>query len=159
MDGVVLAKNVELGEVVTVNQTLFKVGDLTNLILEVSRRRGRHRPRPRRDGRATPRRAAAVSLYAFPKEIFGGAVFEMLPDANRERKSFLAKVRLDKPPPGLRSGMSAEVNIIARRRRACSSRPSEAEANGERVGGRRTGAPTSRRSTIGVARSRCASRS
>ena len=36
LDGVVLAKSVELGEVVVVNQPLFKVGDVTRLILEVS---------------------------------------------------------------------------------------------------------------------------
>jgi multidrug efflux pump subunit AcrA (membrane-fusion protein) len=55
----------------------------------------------------------AVSLYAFPKQIFAGRVFEILPDANRDRKAFLVKVGLDAPPGGLRSGMSAEVNIVA----------------------------------------------
>jgi HlyD family secretion protein len=54
-----------------------------------------------------------VSLYAFPKQIFSGRVFEVLPDANRDRKAFLVKVSLAAPPAELRSGMSAEVNIIA----------------------------------------------
>ncbi len=112
LDGVVLSKFVEVGEVVGVNQPLFKVGDTKKLVLEVSVDEadiGKVR-----DGvTATPVSVVAVSLYAFPRQIFGGRVFEVLPDANRERKAFLVKVRLDAPPLGLRSGMSAEVNIIA----------------------------------------------
>jgi len=112
LDGVVLAKSVELGEVVVVNQPLFKVGDVTRLILEVSVDEadiGRVH-----DGRGSaPASVVAVSLYAFPKQIQQGHVFEVLPDANRDRKAFLVKVKLDAPPEGLRSGMSAEVNIVA----------------------------------------------
>jgi len=112
LDGVVLAKSVELGEVVVINQPLFKVGDVTRLILEVSVDEadiGRVH-----DGKATALPSVvAVSLYAFPKQIYQGHVFEILPDANRDRKAFLVKVKLDAPPEGLRSGMSAEVNIVA----------------------------------------------
>jgi HlyD family secretion protein len=112
LDGVVLTKSVELGEVVVINQPLFKVGDVTRLILEVSVDEadiGRVH-----DGRGTaPPSVVAVNLYAFSKQIYGGHVFEVLPDANRDRKAFLVKVRLDEPPEGLRSGMSAEVNIVA----------------------------------------------
>jgi len=112
LDGVVLTKLVEVGEVVGVNQPLFKIGDTKNLVLEVSVDEadiGKVR-----DGvSTTPVSIVAVSLYAFPKQIFGARVFEVLPDANRERKAFLVKVRFDAPPAGLRSGMSAEVNIIA----------------------------------------------
>ncbi len=112
LDGVVLAKSVELGEVVVINQPLFKVGDVTRLILEVSVDEadiGRVH-----DGKATALPSVvAVSLYAFPKQIYQGHVFEILPDANRDRKAFLVKVKLDAPLEGLRSGMSAEVNIVA----------------------------------------------
>ncbi len=112
LDGVVLSKFVEVGEVVGVNQPLFKVGDTKKLVLEVSVDEadiGKVR-----DGvTATPVSVVAVSLYAFPRQVFGGRVFEVLPDANRERKAFLVKVSFDAPPAGLRSGMSAEVNIIA----------------------------------------------
>ena len=108
----VLAKSVELGEVVVVNQPLFKVGDVTRLILEVSVDEADIGARARGRG-AAPASVVAVSLYAFPKQIQQGHVFEVLPDANRDRKAFLVKVKLDTPPVGLRSGMSAEVNIIA----------------------------------------------
>jgi HlyD family secretion protein len=112
LDGVVLSKFVEVGEVVGVNQPLFKVGDTKNLVLEVSVDEadiGKVR-----DGKSgAPASGVAVSLYAFPKQVFAGRIFEVLPDANRDRKAFLVKVRLSAPPTDLRSGMSAEVNIIA----------------------------------------------
>lgn len=111
MDGVVLARRVELGEVVDVNEELFTVGDVSRLILEV----GVDEADVGRvfDGRTGPAAStAAVSLYAFPARTFAGNVFELLPDANRDRKSFLTKIRLIQPPAGLRSGMSAEVNVI-----------------------------------------------
>lgn len=128
LDGVVLAKYVELGEVVALNQTLFKVGDTSNLVLEVAVDEAdiaRVHPAPGAQGSA-----AAVSLYAFPKQIFRGHVFEVFPDANRERKSFLAKVRLDSPPPELRSGMSAEVNIVSAEKDGALLAPSSAEEHG-----------------------------
>jgi RND family efflux transporter MFP subunit len=122
-DGVVLAKQVELGEVVAVNQPLFRVGDTARLVLEVmvdeadiSRVR---------DGSA-----AAISLYAYAKRTFGGSVFEIEPDANRERKAFLVKIRLDEPPEGLRSGMTAEVNVVVGRKEDVLLAPGESEADG-----------------------------
>ncbi|MFZ5895755.1 MAG: efflux RND transporter periplasmic adaptor subunit [Myxococcota bacterium] len=128
LDGVVLGKYVELGEVVALNQTLFKVGDTANLVLEVAVDEAdiaRVRAAAGNQGSA-----AAVSLYAFPKQIFSGHVFEVYPDANRERKSFLAKVRLDAPPAELRSGMSAEVNIISSEKDGALLLPSSAEDQG-----------------------------
>jgi multidrug efflux pump subunit AcrA (membrane-fusion protein) len=58
----------------------------------------------------------AVSLYAFPQATYKGEVFEILPDADREKKAFVTKVRLLDPPEGLRSGMTAEVNVIIEER-------------------------------------------
>lgn len=134
LDGVVLSKSVELGEVVAVNQTLFKVGDTRDLVLEVSVDEADvarvHDGAGAHEAVTMPASTAAVSLYAFPREIFRGTVFEVLPDANRDRKAFLVKVRLEKPPPGLRSGMSAEVNIITREEEGALLAPSEAESDG-----------------------------
>jgi multidrug efflux pump subunit AcrA (membrane-fusion protein) len=112
LDGVVLSKFVEVGEVVGINQPLFKVGDTQRLILEVSVDEA-DIGKVREPKSGVPSSSVAVSLYAFPKQIFSGHVFEVLPDANRDRKAFLVKVAFDGPPGGLRSGMSAEVNIIA----------------------------------------------
>lgn len=129
MDGVVLAKQIEPGEVVTINQTLFKLGETARLVIEVSVDEA-DIARVREPIGAAPGSTVAVSLYAFPKQVFAGKVFAILPDANRERKSFLAKVRLDEPPQGLRSGMSGEVNIVVGRKTDVLLAPSEAESEG-----------------------------
>ena len=115
LDGVVLVRRVELGEVVSVNQPLFLVGDTRSLILEVSVDEADvARISDGGDGRAkTP---VAISLLAFPKQVFRGQIFEIFPDADREKKAFLVKVRFDALPPGLRSGMTAEVNMITNQR-------------------------------------------
>jgi multidrug efflux pump subunit AcrA (membrane-fusion protein) len=129
LDGVVLARRVELGEVVGVNQALFKLGNVERLVLEVSVDEADiARVHDGAGGKSAS--IVAVSLYAFPKQIFRGQVFEILPDANRDRKAFLAKVRLDAPPRGLRSGMSAEVNIIAAEREGALLSPAEAISEG-----------------------------
>ena len=125
-DGVVLSKLIEIGEVVTTNQPLFKVGDISSLVLEVSVDEA---DVARVHGDKDPSRAV-VSLYAFPKQVFPARVFEVMPDANRERKAFLVKVRLVEPPAGLKSGMSAEANIIIGEKPDAVLAPSAAEQEG-----------------------------
>jgi multidrug efflux pump subunit AcrA (membrane-fusion protein) len=136
MDGVVLSRMVSIGEVVTVNQTLFKIGDTKSLVLEVSvdeadvARVSYGEP----DGRDPHDQApseVAVSFYAFPKQVFHGRVFEVMPDANRDRKAYVTKVRLTDAPPRMRSGMSAEVNIIASQEDGVLLVPTAAEAEGK----------------------------
>ncbi len=129
-DGVVLGKLVEVGEVVAINQSLFRIGDTSRLILEamvdeadiakVSDGRG-----------GVPPSACAINLYAYPASAFGGTVFQVLPDANRDRKAFLVKVRFDAPPPGLRSGMTAELNVIASKKQGVVLIPAGAESDGK----------------------------
>ncbi len=119
IDGVVLVRNVDLGEYVPLNGVLFKIGDVTKLILECSVDEADI-------GRIVVGKKGAVSLYAFPKQVFHGEVFEILPDADRAKKSFLVKVRLSDAPPTLRSGMSAEVNVIVDEHAGALLAPAEA---------------------------------
>jgi multidrug efflux pump subunit AcrA (membrane-fusion protein) len=131
-DGIVLGKLVEVGEVVTMNQPLFKVGDVASLILEVvvdEADVARIRTPSPLDPKAAGSRTV-VSLYAFPKQVFEGRVFDVMPDANRERKAFLVKVRFDAAPQGLRSGMSAEANVILGEKPDVVLAPAGSEAEG-----------------------------
>ena len=129
IDGVVLVKHVELGEVVSVNQPLFTIGDTSRLLLEVSVDEADvARVSDGHDERPASR--AAVTLYAFADQVFVGRLVELFPDANRERKAFLAKVELVKPPLGLRSGMTAEVNFIAREADGAVLAPTAAVSDG-----------------------------
>ncbi len=130
MDGLVLARYVELGEVVAVNQSLFKVGDPKSLLLEVTIDEADvGRVHDGSDGQ--PAAPVAASLHAFPGRAFAGRVVKVMPDADREKKSYLAKVRLDDPPAGLRSGMTAEVNIIITERAGVLLAPADAIKDGQ----------------------------
>lgn len=118
LDGVVLGRSVDPGEVVNVNQALFKVGDIQKLVLECSIDEADI-------AKVKVGAKAAVSLYAFAGKSFKGEVFEILPDADRTKKSFLTRVRVLDAPAGMRSGMSAEVNVIVAERPASLLAPAE----------------------------------
>lgn len=129
LEGVVLARYIEPGEVVALNQALFKVGDTKSLVLEVNiDETDVARVRDGLDGK--PPSKVAARLNAFPGKSFDGTVVMVLPDANRETKSYLAKVRLDDPPTGMRSGMTAEVNIIIEERDGVLLAPADAIKDG-----------------------------
>jgi RND family efflux transporter MFP subunit len=105
MDGVVLDRFVEPGEVAQINSPLVKIGTAANLILECAVDEADI-------GKVKVGKRVAISLYAFPQTVAKGEVFEILPDADRVKKTFLAKVRFVDPPADLRSGMTAEANVI-----------------------------------------------
>jgi multidrug efflux pump subunit AcrA (membrane-fusion protein) len=105
LDGVVLSRSVEPGEYVPLNGPLVRIGNVDALVLECAVDEADI-------GRIAIGRKAAVALYAFPKQAFHGEVFEIFPDADRTKKTFLVKVRLSDAPAGLRSGMSGEVNLV-----------------------------------------------
>ena len=109
MDGLVLSRFVEPGEVAMVSSPLLKLGTDENLVLECAIDEADI-------GKVTLGKKVAISLYAFAQTVYDGEVFEILPDADRAKKSFLTKVRLTDPPPGLRSGMTAEVNVVIEER-------------------------------------------
>src|SRR5207244_2287116 len=129
VDGVVLWRGVERGEQVTRDQQLFRVGDTRDLIIEsYVDEADVARVSDASDGRA--RSPVVVSLYAFSGKPLRGQVVQVMPDAQRERKAFLVKLRLDAPPQGLRSGMSAEINILTAQKDDAVVVPSEAVRDG-----------------------------
>ncbi len=129
LDGVVLGKSVELGEVVSVNQPLFRVADTRVLVLEVNVDEA-DIARVSDGQTGKPKSETAISLYAFAKTVFRGEVTEVLPDADRQRRAFVAKISFSAPPAELRSGMTAEVNIVTARHDAVLLAPSSAESEG-----------------------------
>ena len=125
LDGVVLSRSVETGELVSAGQQILRIGDIGDLILECQLDEADV-------AKVHVGSRAAVSLYAFPERVVQGEVFDVFPDADRTRKSFLTKVRLQNGPDGLRSGMSAEVNVILGEHANVLLGPAEAiDASGE----------------------------
>lgn len=103
--GTILRRHVAVGEVVSVNQGLLKLGDLGRLHVEaeideadVSRVRA-----------ALP---AVVRIHGVDDRVFPGRVERVFPDADRARKAFDVHVAFDRVPDAARSGTSAEVNIV-----------------------------------------------
>ncbi len=141
--GVVLVRLVEPGEVVPQNGPLFRIGDVSKLVLECAVDEADI-------GRLTVGKRAAVSLYAFPRQVFRGEVFEILPDADRAKKSFLVKVRLLDAPAGLRSGMSGEVNLLVDEHGGALLAPAEAFDGANAVWVVRSGRVERRTPEIGV---------
>ncbi len=125
LDGVVLHRWIEAGEVVAQNQTLFDLGDLNALIVELRVDEADiARVRDGQDG-ATPSQVA-LSFYAFEGQALSGRVFEILPESDRARRSFSVKVKLDAAPKGLRSGMTAEANVVVQSKEGALLVPLEA---------------------------------
>jgi HlyD family secretion protein len=125
-----------------VNQSLFKVGDVRSLLLEV-------RIDEADVARVREGSKVVASLHAFPDQTFAGSVFVVMPDADRDTKSYLAKVRLDTPPAGLRSGMTAEVNIVVTERDGVLLAPADAIKDGQ-VWRVRDGHATKARVKVGI---------
>jgi HlyD family secretion protein len=124
IDGVVLDRFVEPGEVAMINSPLVKIGTADSLILECAIDEADI-------GKVTIGKRVAISLYAFPQAIAKGEIFEILPDADRSKKAFLTKVRFLDPPAGLRSGMTAEANVVIDERPGALLVPAEAiDSNG-----------------------------
>jgi HlyD family secretion protein len=143
LDGVVLGRMVEPGEVVMINQALYRVGNTDDLVLECAVDEADV-------AKVEVGKKAAVSLYAFAQQTFKAEVFEVMPDADRAKKTFLAKLRLSDPPIGLRSGMSAEVNVIVAERPGALLAPAEAIDGSGFAWVAKDGRAEKRKLTIGI---------
>jgi HlyD family secretion protein len=123
-DGTVTSRKVEAGEAVTLNQPLFTVGNTDHLLLECKIDEADV-------GRVRLGQEVLVDLYAFSDRVVMGRVADLYPDADRDTKTFLAKVEMQDKPEGLRSGMSAEVNVVVARHEGAVLAPAAAVTAGE----------------------------
>lgn len=119
MEGVILKRRIEKGEVVGINQNLLRIGDLRHLWIESHVDEGDI-------GRVREKMPAAVRLYAFEGKVFPGHVARVLPDADRDRKSFEVDIELDDKIVGLLPGMTAEINILIRQHDGVLMAPTDA---------------------------------
>lgn len=120
--GLVLRREVELGEVVAQNQALFEIADVSTLLIELRV----DEADIARIKDTAPATAVALSFYAFPGKTFAGTVAQILPEPDRVRRSYTVKVRLDEPIAGLRVGMTAEANLVVQRKEGVLLLPAEA---------------------------------
>ncbi len=112
IDGTVLERLAEPGEVVQPNQSLFRIGNLATLHIEAEV----DETDVARVQVGTP---AQVRMAAWPR-VLDAVVTEVSPDADRDRNTYLVELEPtlgegSGDAPLLRSGMTAEVNLVLER--------------------------------------------
>jgi len=128
MSGVVIKKDVELGETVTSGVSsfnegtvMFTVADLKSLIIRVNLNEVDI-------AKVRVGQPVRVTLDAYPQKIFTGKVRFVAPAAKvvDKIKVFEIEVALDKLDEAFRTGMSANVEVLGERRASALSIPLEA---------------------------------
>jgi len=128
MDGVVIARGVELGETVTsgvssfnAGTVLFTVADLASLEIKVNLNEVDI-------AKVRVGQPVRISLDAYPQREFDGKVRFVAPAATLadKIKVFRTEIALDQLDPAFRTGMSANVEILGERRDQALSIPLEA---------------------------------
>lgn len=131
MAGTLIRRDVEPGETVQAGQRVLVVGTLTPLRVtaEVDEED---------IGRVATGQRALIKADAFPDQVFEGQVSEITPQGDPVNKVFRVRVALP-DDTRLKSGMTAEVNIITERIGNALLVPVESEAGGRvwRLEGRR----------------------
>jgi HlyD family secretion protein len=102
--GFVVKKHVDVGNWVEPGQSVADVIDLDPVFATgpVSERK---------IGLLKPGLPATVSLDAFPGEVFTGQVARIVPQADRQSRTFPVKIRLGNPDGKLRAGMLARIVV------------------------------------------------
>lgn len=121
-EGVVLEKYIELGQVVTVREEMFKIGSTKYRI---------HAKVNEEDvGQVKVGMKALVRLYSHDGQSFTAEVLEILPGAENREYSVMLKM-LERPDPFL-PGMTGELNIIIGQRKNTLIMPARAIVGGVR---------------------------
>lgn len=104
IDGVILRRDVEPGDLASASKTLFEIGDPKQLRVTATI-----------DERDIPlvRSGSEVmmSSQAYPGRVFRGSVYEMTPGGDPEQRSFRVRIRPDQDS-SLPIGLTLEVNIM-----------------------------------------------
>jgi RND family efflux transporter MFP subunit len=107
IDGVAVTKPVELGDVVSPQQTLVELVDFTSLLVETDVPEARL-------GKIRPDGPCEIVLEAIDGQRFPGKVVAVGPRLNRSKATAQVKVRFDGLPTEIRPEMSARVGFLSR---------------------------------------------
>lgn len=108
-DGVLIARNVERGNVVQPSAVLMKLSPVgeTQLVVQIDEKNL---------GLIALRQKALASADAYPKSIFAAEVAYINPGVDLQRASVEVKLRVAEPPEFLRQDMTVSVDIEVARR-------------------------------------------
>ncbi|MBI5119159.1 efflux RND transporter periplasmic adaptor subunit [Candidatus Poribacteria bacterium] len=112
-DGIVLAKNADVGEIVaplsgsaSSRSAVVTIADMGSLEVEADVSESNIH-------RVTPEQACEIVLDAFPNVRYKGYVHKIVPTADRAKATVLTKVRFEKFDEKVLPEMSAKVNFLA----------------------------------------------
>jgi HlyD family secretion protein len=118
MDGVVLTKNVEIGESITSGVSSFNAGTILFTVADVSKMIVKAGVNEVDIGKIRVGMPVKVTLDAYPKVSFAGRVDRISPAVRIDDKVrvFDVEVRLDAQGRELRSGMTANIEMIGEKK-------------------------------------------
>ncbi|MDE3180668.1 MAG: efflux RND transporter periplasmic adaptor subunit [Acidobacteriota bacterium] len=115
IDGTVLERDVEIGEMVSnqnfggntgVKSSVATLANLNDLLVELDINETDF-------PKISPHQLANVTADAYPSRVYKGYVYEIAPQADRQKATIQIKVKIDKPDSFLRPEMNAHVTFLA----------------------------------------------
>jgi len=127
MDGVVLTKNVEIGESITSGVSSFNAGTVLFTVADTSRMIVKAGVNEVDIGKIHVGLPVRVTLDAYPKVRFEGKIDRIAPAVRIDEKVrvFDVEIRLDAQGRELRSGMTANIEVIGEKKEKVLSAPVE----------------------------------
>ena len=127
MDGVVLTKNVEIGESITSGVSSFNAGTVLFTVADTSRMIVKAGVNEVDIGKIRVGLPVRVTLDAYPKVRFDGKIDRIAPAVRIDEKVrvFDVEIRLDAQGRELRSGMTANIEVIGEKKEKVLSAPVE----------------------------------
>ena len=127
MDGVVLTKDVEIGESITSGVSSFNAGTVLFTVADTSKMIVKAGVNEVDIGKIHVAMPVRVTLDAYPKVLFKGKIDRIAPAVRVEEKVrvFDVEIRLDAQGRELRSGMTANIEVIGDRKEKVLSVPVE----------------------------------
>ena len=128
MDGVVLTKNIEIGESITSGVSSFNAGTVLFTVADVSKMIVKAGVNEVDIGKIRVGMPVKVTLDAYPKVLFNGRIDRIAPAVRLDDKVrvFDVEIRLDAQGQELRSGMTANIDVIGEKKEKVLTVPVEA---------------------------------
>jgi HlyD family secretion protein len=128
MDGVVLTKSVEIGESITSGVSSFNAGTVLFTVADTSKMIVKAGVNEVDIGKIRVGMPVRVTLDAYPKVLFNGKIDRIAPAVRIDEKVrvFDVEIRLDTQGRELRSGMTANIEVIGERKAKVLTAPVEA---------------------------------
>jgi HlyD family secretion protein len=128
MDGVVIRRNVELGDTVTSGVSSFNAGTVLMTVADIGTMLVKAGINEVDIGKVRNNQPVKISLDAYPKVKFAGVIKRISPAARLEEKVkvFDVEIAIDRQGAELRTGMTANIDVVGEKREGVLTVPVEA---------------------------------